>query len=105
MYFLQFRLPVAVDEKDHLVRNENKEEERESKIKETLECRFVRINLNKEKFDAFIEISKIFDIIDEIKEKKKNKSVDKIKRKYKKYVDKIKKRNKEKVEKLLRQNN
>ena len=38
--------------------------------KETLEYEFIIINLDKEKFDVFVEIGKIYDIIDEIKEKR-----------------------------------
>ena len=67
LYFLEYRLGVEIDEKGHLDIDENKEKERENKIKETLEYEFIRINPEKEKFDVFVEIGKIYDIINEIK--------------------------------------
>ena len=63
----------------------NKEEERETKQK------LVRMNPDKEKFDVFVEIGKIYDIIDEIKEKRKNESIDNIKKRNREISDRIKK--------------
>ena len=53
----------------HLDRDENNEAERENKIKETLRFSFFRNNPEREKFYVFVEISKIYDIIDEISKK------------------------------------
>ena len=44
LYFPEYRLAVEIGEKGHLDRDENKEKERENKIKEALGCEFVRIN-------------------------------------------------------------
>ena len=94
LYSLDYKLAVEIDERGHLDRNEDKQKERENKIKETLKCKFVRINPDRKKFDVFVEIGKKNDIIDEIIEKRKNESIDNIK-KNKKYVVKVKKRNRE----------
>ena len=67
LYFPEYRLAVEIDGKGHLDRDENKEKERENKIKETLKCEFIRINADKAKFGVFVEIGKIYDIIDKIK--------------------------------------
>ena len=83
LYFPKHRLAVEIDEKGHLDRDENKEKESENKIKEALKCEFIRVNRDKEKFDIFVEIGKIYDIIDRIKEKSKNESIDKVKRRHK----------------------
>ena len=85
LYFPKYRLAVEIDGKVRLGRNENKDKQREDKIKEALECEFIRINPSKEKFNIniFVEIGKIYDKIDEIKGKIKNKLIDEIKRKCK----------------------
>ena len=70
LYFPEYRLAVEIDEKGHLDRNEEKEQERENKIKEALKCEFIMINPEKEKIDVFVEIGKMYDIIDRIKKKK-----------------------------------
>lgn len=44
LYFPEYKLAVEVDEKGHKDRNEHKENERESAIKERLGCTFIRIN-------------------------------------------------------------
>ena len=88
LYFPEYRLAIEIDEKRHLDRDENKEEEIENKTKETLKCRFFRINPDREKFAVFVEIHKIYDIIDKIKEKRKNESIDMIKRRHKKETKK-----------------
>ena len=49
-------------------------------MKETLRCEFTRINPEREKFDVLVEIGKIYNIINEIKEKRKNELIDKIKK-------------------------
>ena len=98
LYFSEYRLAVEIDEKGHVDKDENTKEERERKIKEILKCRFVRINPDIKRFDVYIEIGKIYNIIDEIKEKRNSKLIDKIKRKHKKYVGKIKNRNREVAE-------
>ena len=66
LYFPEYKLAVEIDEKGHLYRDESKEKQRKNKIKETLECEFIRINPDREKFDVFVEIGKKYDINDEI---------------------------------------
>ena len=62
-------------------------------------CEFVRINPDKEDFDVSDEIGKMYNIIDEIKEKSKNEFIDNIKIKFtKEIVDKVTKRNREVAE-------
>ena len=59
----------------------------------------MRINPDKENFDVFDEIGKMYNIADEIKEKSKNEFIDNIKIKFtKEIVDKVKKRNREVAE-------
>ena len=43
-YFPEYRLAVELDEKSPLGRDENKEKEREDKIKEIIKCRFIKNN-------------------------------------------------------------
>ena len=59
-------MAVEIDEKGHLYINEEEEQKRENKIKEILGCEFVRINPDKENFDVFDDIGRIYDSIDEI---------------------------------------
>ena len=91
LYFTEYKFVVEIDEKGHLDRKEEEEQERENKIEETSGCEFVRTNPGKESFHVFDEIGRIYESINEIKEKRKNESIDIMKRKCKKYVDKIKK--------------
>ena len=72
LYFPKYTLAVEIEEKGHLGRDENKEKERENKIKEALKCEFIRINPDKKKFDTFVETGKINNITDKIKEKEMN---------------------------------
>ena len=67
-----------------------------------LKKKVISINPSKEKFNIFVEIGKIYNSVDDIKEKRKNELIDERKRKHKKYIDKIKKRNKEIVDKLIK---
>ena len=75
-------MTVEIDEKGHLHRKEEQEQERENRIQETLGCEFVTINPDKENVYVFDKIGRIYDSIDEIKEKIKDESIDKIKRKH-----------------------
>ena len=77
LYFLKYRLSVEIDEKGRLDRDKNKEKEKSKK----LHCELIRSSPDKENFDAFVEIGKIYDIIDEIKEKSNNESIDSINKK------------------------
>ena len=59
MYFSEHELVVEIDEKGHTDRNQIEENKRQLKMKERLNCKFYRINLDVECFDIFLEISKI----------------------------------------------
>ena len=59
MYFSEHELVVEIDEKEHIDRNQNKENKRKIKIEKHLNCKFHRINSDAENFDVFVEISKI----------------------------------------------
>ena len=59
-YFFGHKLVVEIDKKSHIDRNQNKENERQTKIEKHLDCKlFHRINPNIENFDIFLEVSKI----------------------------------------------
>ena len=56
LYFFEHKLPIEIDEKGYKDRNEgNKRQE----ALEKLDCNFIRINPDKEKFEMDIHISKI----------------------------------------------
>ena len=59
MYFSEYELVVEIDEKGHTDRNQIEENKRQINMKERLNCKFYRINLDVECFDIFLEISKI----------------------------------------------
>ena len=68
-YFSEHKLVVEIDEKGHIDRNQNKENERQIKIEKLLNCKFYRINPGAENFDIFVEISKIQNYIKSNEEK------------------------------------
>ena len=70
MYFSEQELVVEIDEKGHIDRNKNKENERKIKIEKNLNCKFHRINPDAENFDIFVEISKIQNYITKSSEEK-----------------------------------
>ena len=59
MHFSEYELVVEIDKKGHINRNQNKENERQTKIEKRLNCVFHRTNPDAENFDIFVEISKI----------------------------------------------
>ena len=59
MYFSEHKFAEEIDEKGHIDRNQNKENERQTKIEKRINCKFHRINPDAENFDIFVEISKI----------------------------------------------
>ena len=70
-YFPEHKL--AIDELGHTYRDIDKETTRENKIKEKLQCKFIRISPDKENYDIFAEIGKIHNYI--VKSAKKDKLV------------------------------
>ena len=60
MYFPKHRFVVEIDGKSHIDRNQNKENNRQTKIEKYPDCKFfLRFNPDAERFDIFLEISKI----------------------------------------------
>ena len=71
MYFSEQKLVVEIDEKGHIDRNQNKENERQTKIENHPDCKFfLRINPDVEGFDIFREIRKIQNYITQSNEEK-----------------------------------
>ena len=58
-YFPQHKLAIEIDELGHNDIDIDKETTRENKIKEKLQCKFIRINPDKRDYDIFVEIGKI----------------------------------------------
>ena len=59
-YFSEHKFVVEIDEKGHIDRNQNKKNERQTKIEKHTNGKFFhRINPDAEGFDIFLEISKI----------------------------------------------
>ena len=60
IYFSEHKFAVEIDEKGHIYRNQNEENERQAKIEKHSHCKFFhRINPDAEGFDIFFETSKI----------------------------------------------
>ena len=57
LYFLEHKLPIEIDEKGYKDRNEGNE--RQEALGKKLDCNFIRINPDEEKFEMDIHISKI----------------------------------------------
>ena len=75
LYFPDYQLAIEVDEKGHQDRDEHKEEERENTIKQKLKCKFIRINPDRENFNIYTEIDRIYNHIIKTKEKQKQKNI------------------------------
>ena len=71
MYFYEHKVLVEIDKEGHIDRNQNKENERQTKIEKHPDCKFFhRINPDVEGFDIFLEISKIQNYITKSYEEK-----------------------------------
>ena len=70
MYFSKHELVVEIDEKGHIDRNQNKENERQIKTEKHFNCKFHRINPDAGNFNIFVEISKIKNDITKSNEEK-----------------------------------
>ena len=75
MYFSEHQFVVEIDEKCHIDRNQNEENEKQTKIEKHSDCKFFhRINPDEEGYNIFLEISKMQNYItksneNEIKDK------------------------------------
>ena len=71
MYFSEDKFVVKIDEKRHIYRNQNEENERQTRIEKHPDSKFFhRINPDVEGFDNFLEISKIQNYITQSNEEK-----------------------------------
>ena len=59
LYFHDYKLRIEFDEFGHCDRNSDYERKRERRLKEELNCVFIRINPDKENFNCFNAIDKI----------------------------------------------
>ena len=106
MYFSELIFAVEIDEKGHTDRNQDKENERQTKIEKHSDCRFFHgINLDAEGFDIFLfEISKAQNYVTQSNKEKIKKQENKIKGqedKIKKQEDKVKEQKSKFVKELL----
>ena len=68
MYLFEHKFTVETDEKGHADRNQNKKNERETKVEKHFDSSFFhRIKPDAEGFDIFLEISKIQNYITQSK--------------------------------------
>ena len=58
-WFPKYKLATETDELGHFDRDNEKEKTRENKIKQKLQCKFIRINPDKENFNIYVELAKI----------------------------------------------
>ena len=80
MYFSEHKFAVYIDEKGHTDRNQDKGNERQTKIEKHSDCKFFpRINPDKEGFNSFLGISKIQNYITQSNEEKTKEQKEKIK--------------------------
>ena len=71
MYFSEHKFVLEIDGKCHIDRNQNKENERQTKLERHANCKFFRrINPDLEGFDIFVETSKIQNFINKSNENK-----------------------------------
>ena len=70
VYFFKYNLAVEVDEKGHTDIDLIFEKKRQEALEKKLDCKFIRINISKENYDADYEIDGIQTFISELKNKK-----------------------------------
>ena len=63
MYFPKHKLAIEVDQYGHKDRNINYEIKSQKAIVKELDCEFIRINLDAEKYDEYAEFGKIYNHI------------------------------------------
>jgi very-short-patch-repair endonuclease len=67
LYFPEYKLAIEIDEDNHVFRDKNEEIERETYIKNKLQCTFIRFNPSVKFFNIGMIISQIFKHIREYK--------------------------------------
>ena len=60
MYFPEYRLAIEIDENGHSNRNIENEIKRQKAIEQELDCKFTKIDSDKEDFDIFKTINEVF---------------------------------------------
>ena len=59
-YFHEYKLTIEIDKNGYSDRNIDYKTKRQKKIEQELACKFIRIDFDKEDFDVFRTINKIF---------------------------------------------
>ena len=70
IYFTEYLLAIEIDEKGHTDISLIFEEKRQKALEKKLGCKFIRINTNKEGYNAGYEASTVQTFISEFKNKK-----------------------------------
>ena len=60
MYFPEYRLAIEIDENGHSNRNIENEIKRQKAREQELDCKFTKIDSDKEDFDIFKTINEVF---------------------------------------------
>ena len=103
MYFSEHKFAVEIDKKGHTDKNQDEENERQTKIEKHSDCKFFhRINPGAEDFDIFLEISKIQDSIDQSNEEKMKEQENKL-NKIKNQNKRTRRQNKKKQENKIKE--
>ena len=92
VYFTEYLLAIKIDEKGHTDRDLIFEEKRQKALEKKLGCKFIRINMSKEGYDADYEASRIHTFISKFKDrqlKKLNKKLKEIEGKIEKLTGQI----------------
>jgi very-short-patch-repair endonuclease len=63
LYFIDYKIAIECDEFSHQAYDKNYEESRQKNIENKLECKFIRFNPDKDDFDIFEVINKIYLLI------------------------------------------
>ena len=68
-YFQKYKLVVEVDELGHTNKDSVKENKRQTEIAKYLDCKFIRINLDKKDFSDYDGLGEIYKFFDEFKKR------------------------------------
>ena len=68
VYFAEYPLVVEIDEKGHIGRDLIFEKKRQEALQKKLGCKFIRINMSKENYDADYEATRIQTLISKFKD-------------------------------------
>ena len=69
MYFPEYRLAIEIDENGHSNRNIENEIKRQKAIEQELDCKFTKVDADKEDFDIFKTINEVFRHIKQLTKK------------------------------------